>query len=162
MKNIEKKILNQAQASKISSQWKGEGNKIVFTNGCFDIIHLGHIDYLENARNLGDKLIVGLNTDRSVRLLKGSGRPINNLRTRSMILAAMFFVDVVMPFDEETPYNLIQQIKPDILVKGSDYSIQNIVGSDIVMENGGEVKTLDYLEGHSSTATIERIIKSLK
>ncbi len=121
---------------------------------------MGHLDYLEQARNLGDRLIVGLNSDDSVRRLKGSSRPVNDNYTRSRALAALAFVDAVVFFDEDTPYNLIQLVKPDILVKGGDYLAENIVGADIVMESGGEVETIPFTEGFSTTSFIERI-KSL-
>jgi rfaE bifunctional protein nucleotidyltransferase chain/domain len=131
----------------------------VFTNGCFDILHLGHLDYLEKSRNFGDKLVIGLNTDRSVSQLKGSNRPVNNEYARARMLAAMSFVDLVIAFDEETPLELIQKVKPDILIKGKDYSIDNIVGAEFVLENGGEVKTIELLEGYSTTEIIKKIKK---
>ncbi len=143
------------------SLWKDEQLKVVFTNGCFDIIHLGHIDYLEKARNLGDKMIVALNTDESVSKLKGPERPIVNQEARARMMAAFSFVDAVVMFDEETPLDLIKAIKPDILVKGSDYLTENIVGADIVMSNGGSVETVDLVEGYSTTKIIEKI-KQLK
>ena len=155
-----RKILDPESDLELIRQWKAAGLKIVFTNGCFDILHLGHLDYLEKSRNLGDKLVVGLNTDHSVRLLKGKGRPIQDEMTRSRMLAALFFVDAVVSFDEETPLELIKRVQPDILVKGKDYSIVNIVGADFVMGNGGEVKTIDLIEGYSTTDLIEKIKKS--
>ena len=153
------KILNLEKGVEIISDWKKNGLKIVFTNGCFDILHLGHLDYLEKSRDLGDKLVIGLNTDRSVKLLKGPGRPINTEYARARMLAALAFVDAVIAFDEETPHELIIQVKPDILVKGNDYNIDNIVGSDFVLGNGGEVKTIQLLEGYSTTGLIEKIKK---
>lgn len=155
-----RKILDPESDLELIRQWKAAGLKIVFTNGCFDILHLGHLDYLEKSRNLGDKLVVGLNTDHSVRLLKGKGRPIQDEMTRSRMLAALFFVDAVVSFDEETPLELIKRVQPDILVKGKDYRIENIVGADFVMGNGGEVKTIDLIEGYSTTDLIEKIKKS--
>jgi len=139
--------------------WKQQDLKIVFTNGCFDILHVGHVDYLEKARNAGDKLILGLNTDESVRKLKGSNRPVNDEWSRARILAALSFIDLVILFNEETPLNLIKTIKPDILVKGNDYDIENIVGAKFVMENGGKVITLDLVEGVSTTGIINKIKK---
>lgn len=139
--------------------WRFTRQKIVFTNGCFDLLHLGHIDYLAKSADLGTKLIIGLNSDLSTSNLKGPGRPITNQQSRSAILASLFFVDAVIIFDEETPLNLINTIKPDILVKGSDYQISQIVGADIVLANGGDVKTIDYLPGYSTTY-IENKIKS--
>ena len=141
----------------LTSQWKKENQKIVFTNGCFDIVHLGHIDYLEKARFLGDKLVVGLNTDDSIRKLKGSERPIVNEQARLRMLAAYQFVDAVVLFDEPTPLNLIQNILPEVLVKGKDYNISNIVGADIVMANGGKVETIELVEGYSTSGIIEKI-----
>jgi rfaE bifunctional protein nucleotidyltransferase chain/domain len=155
----EQKILPIEEGMKVIREWKKNKRKIVFTNGCFDILHLGHLDYLEKARNLGDKLVVGLNTDRSVSQLKGPGRPINTEFARARMLAALTFVDLVIAFDEETPLELIKQVRPDILVKGNDYMIENIVGSDFVFGIGGEVKTLNLLEGYSTTGLIEKIKK---
>jgi rfaE bifunctional protein nucleotidyltransferase chain/domain len=154
-----RKIVSLEKSLKIINLWKKQGSKIVFTNGCFDILHLGHLDYLEKSRNLGDKLVLGLNTDHSVKKLKGPDRPINNENARARMLAALVFVDIVIAFDEETPLKLIKKVRPDILVKGKDYNIKNIVGADFVMENGGEVKTIDLLEGYSTTGLIEKIKK---
>ena len=153
------KILNLDKGIDIIIDWKNNGLIIVFTTGCFDILHPGHLDYLEKSRDLGDKLVIGLNTDRSVKQLKGPGRPINNESTRARMLAALAFVDAVIAFDEETPLELIRLVKPDILIKGNDYSIENIVGSDFVMEIGGKVETIKLLEGYSTTALIEKIKK---
>lgn len=136
-------------------EWKDQ--KVVFTNGCFDILHLGHVDYLEKAAAKGDKLIVALNTDTSVSKLKGPTRPVNNENARARIIAALAFVDAVIFFSEDTPLSLIKQLKPDILVKGSDYKISNIVGANIVMENGGKVETIDLVEGYSTTNIINKI-----
>ncbi len=141
--------------------WKFQGNKIVFTNGCFDLLHLGHIDYLAKAASMGNKLIIGVNTDQSVSELKGPARPITDQHSRASILASLFFVDAVVLFGEATPLNLITAIKPDILVKGADYTIDKIVGADVVMQNGGEVKTITYIDGYSTTA-IERKIRDAK
>ncbi|MGA0231643.1 MAG: D-glycero-beta-D-manno-heptose 1-phosphate adenylyltransferase [Saprospiraceae bacterium] len=132
---------------------------IVFTNGCFDLLHPGHIDYLQKAKTLGDVLIVALNSDDSVRQIKGESRPVNSLNDRMAMLAALECVDFVTSFQEDTPYNLIDAIKPDILVKGGDYTKDEIVGADIVEDNGGEVKILDFLPGYSSSDLIKRIQK---
>jgi len=156
---IEGKILAIEKLIPLLNIWRFQGKKIVFTNGCFDLLHLGHIDYLSKAADLGDKLVIGLNSDSSSSLLKGAGRPITDQTSRSHILASLFFVSAVVLFDQETPYELIRAVKPDILVKGADYSIDQIVGADLVLENGGEVKTLDYLQGYSTTA-IENKIKN--
>ena len=136
---------------------KNKNKKIVFTNGCFDIVHLGHIDYLEKARNLGDKLVLGLNTDASVRRLKGTSRPVVDEYPRARMMAALSFVDAVILFDEETPKELIETICPDILVKGDDYSVSTIVGADFVIAHGGEVKTVPLVKGYSTTKMIEKI-----
>jgi len=138
-------------------EWQNQGLKVVFTNGCFDILHLGHIDYLEKARQLGDRLVVGLNADNSVRKLKGENRPVNPENARSRMLAALSFVDGVTVFSEDTPKQLIEQLIPDILVKGSDYSIETIVGADIVLKHGGKVETIDLVSGYSTTNIIEKI-----
>ncbi|MEM9389952.1 MAG: D-glycero-beta-D-manno-heptose 1-phosphate adenylyltransferase [Bacteroidota bacterium] len=139
--------------------WQNAGNKVVFSNGCFDILHLGHTDYLEKARALGQKLVVGLNTDESVKKLKGASRPVNNELSRARILAALAFVDAVVLFNEDTPYELIKAIRPTVLVKGDDYLAENIVGADIVKANGGEVKTVSLVEGYSTSLLIEKIKK---
>lgn len=138
-------------------KWKNLGEKVVFSNGCFDILHLGHIDYLEKARNLGSKLIIGLNDDNSVKRLKGSERPINDENARARMLSALSFVDAVVLFSEDTPKELITYLIPDILVKGSDYNLSNIVGADTVLANGGEVKTIDLVEGYSTTNLIQKL-----
>lgn len=139
--------------------WKKDGDKIVFTNGCFDILHLGHIHYLEKAAQKGGKLIIGLNTDDSVRELKGVLRPINNEYARGRMLSALSFVDAVISFGEETPYNLIKALQPTVLVKGSDYLAENIVGADIVIGNGGSVETIDLVDGYSTTNIIDKLRK---
>ncbi|MDX1627884.1 MAG: D-glycero-beta-D-manno-heptose 1-phosphate adenylyltransferase [Fulvivirga sp.] len=154
-----KKIYNLSDLQRVKENWKSRGEKVVFTNGCFDILHLGHVDYLEKAAALGDKLIIGLNTDLSVAKIKGPERPINDETSRARILAALEFVDAVVFFEEDTPLKLIEALKPDILVKGSDYLTENIVGAKIVVENGGEVKTIDLVEGHSTSSIIEKIKK---
>lgn len=160
IRQIESKIISVAEISRLSRQWKAEEENIVFTNGCFDLIHRGHIDYLAKAAALGTKLIIGLNTDSSVSRLKGESRPFQDERSRAMILAALFFVDRVVFFDTDTPYELIRDIRPDVLVKGNDYNPEDIVGYDIVTSYGGTVKTLDYLEGHSTTHLVTKIKNS--
>lgn len=153
----ESKILRLTEAKQQIEQWQSEGKKIVFTNGCFDIVHLGHIDYLEKARNLGDKLVLGLNTDASVSRLKGESRPVINEYARSRMMATMSFIDAVILFDEPTPKELIETLCPNILVKGDDYSVENIVGADFVIANGGEVKTISLVKGYSTSAIIQKI-----
>ncbi len=150
------KVLTKEQLAAILPKWKTEG-KIVFTNGCFDILHLGHVDYLEKARNLGQKLIVGLNTDASVQRLKGSDRPICDESSRARVMASLEFVDAVVLFDEETPLELINFIKPDILVKGNDYTVSSIVGAEVVLKNGGSVETVPLVNGYSTTNLIKKI-----
>ncbi len=138
--------------------WKEEGLKIVFTNGCFDLLHLGHISYLKEARSLGDKLIVAINSDASVSKLKGSHRPINDEATRMGILSSFYFIDAVITFSEDTPIDLIKALLPDVLVKGGDWSIDQIVGSNEVIEAGGMVKSLKFIEGYSTTNIENKII----
>ena len=153
----ENKIVSLGEAIERVKAWEDKGEKIVFTNGCFDIVHLGHIDYLEKARNLGTKLVLGLNTDTSVNRLKGPTRPVVNEYARARMMAAFEFVDAVILFDEPTPLQLIESVKPDILVKGDDYTVETIVGSDFVIANGGEVKTISLVQGYSTTKLIEKI-----
>ena len=154
---IQQKILRQPDLDRMLAYWRFRDQKIVFTNGCFDIIHLGHIDYLAKAAALGNKLIIGLNTDASTRRLKGPHRPINDENARAMIMASFSFVDAVVLFDEDTPYDLIRTIQPDILVKGADYRAEDIVGYDIVKAKGGSVETLEYLPGYSTSLIEKRI-----
>ncbi|MFT5618891.1 MAG: rfaE bifunctional protein nucleotidyltransferase chain/domain [Arenicella sp.] len=151
------KIQTLEQLVSTRKQWENSEEKVIFSNGCFDILHLGHIDYLEKASQLGNRLIIGLNTDVSVRKLKGESRPINPEYARARILAALEFVDAVVLFGEETPLELISTLLPDVLVKGNDYSVENIVGAKEVLANGGEVKTISLVEGFSTTSTIEKM-----
>lgn len=134
-----------------------DGGRLVFTNGCFDIIHPGHVDYLERARSMGACLVVGLNSDASVRRLKGESRPVNDQQSRARVLAALQCVDFVVIFDQDTPLELITRVRPDVLVKGGDWSVERIVGREIVEAAGGEVRSIPLLAGHSTTATVERI-----
>jgi rfaE bifunctional protein nucleotidyltransferase chain/domain len=158
--NIINKIHTWDSLSEQVKKWHAAGEKIVFSNGCFDLIHRGHIDYLAKAADMGTKLVLGLNTDASVSKLKGPHRPIQDEQSRQFILSALAFVDAVTLFDEETPYELIKLVQPDVLVKGSDYKPENIVGYDVVMAKDGEVKTIDYIEGYS-TSGIETKIKNI-
>ena len=137
--------------------WRFKEDKIVFTNGCFDILHKGHIEYLAKAANLGDVLIIGLNSDESVKRLKGENRPVLDEESRAMALAAIGFVDNVVIFDEDTPYELIKKIQPDVLVKGADYNEDDIVGADIVKAKGGEIKTIEFVDGYSTSKIIDKI-----
>ena len=143
------------------SEWKQAGQKVVFTNGVFDLVHTGHITYMAGAAQLGDKLIIGLNSDASTKRLKGDERPINSQDSRAALIAAFFFVDAVVLFEEDTPLKLITALLPDILIKGGDYQIENIVGGKEVLANGGEVKTLDFVNGFSSTSIIQKIRNQL-
>ncbi|MBI1768751.1 MAG: D-glycero-beta-D-manno-heptose 1-phosphate adenylyltransferase [Bacteroidetes bacterium] len=151
------KIKSLAEASSQVKSWKKAGQKVVFTNGCFDLLHLGHVDYLEKARSLGDRLVVGLNTDSSVSRFKGPERPLQDQNSRARVMASLQFVDLVVFFDEDTPLNLISELEPNILVKGSDYLAENIVGADVVKKNSGEVKTIDLVPGYSTTRIVEKI-----
>lgn len=152
-----KKIPGPVDLEQLLAYWKFKDYKIVFTNGCFDLIHLGHIDYLAKASDLGDILVVGLNSDSSTRHLKGPSRPINDEHARAMVLASLSFINTIVLFDDDTPYNLIKTIQPDILVKGADYKPEDIVGYDIVKAKGGKVVTIDYLPGYSTSLIEKRI-----
>lgn len=151
LKQITDKIVDLAKASEIIEKWRLQGETVVFTNGCFDIIHKGHVYYLAQARDLGTKLIVGLNTDESIRGLKGANRPVKELESRALTLAAFACIDLIVPFAEETPQKIIETLIPHVLVKGSDYNVENIVGADVVLQNGGSVQTIDFVQGFSST-----------
>lgn len=157
LKIIENKLITTGQWQAIRHQYLHK--KVVFTNGCFDVLHRGHIHYLAEARALGDCLVVGLNSDASVKGLKGENRPINAEKDRAFLLSALSVVDYVIIFEEDTPLNLIREVIPDILVKGGDYTIDEIVGADFVMQNGGEVKVLQFVDGYSSTQVIEKMKK---
>ena len=148
------------QALQQIQQWRAEGKSIVFTNGCFDLLHPGHIDYLAKARALGDVLIIGLNDDNSIQRLKGSTRPVNPLPVRTIMLAALKSVDLVVPFSEDTPLKLISALMPDILVKGGDYEPGDIVGAKEVIANGGEVVVMPFIDGHSTSSLIRKIQKT--
>jgi D-beta-D-heptose 7-phosphate kinase/D-beta-D-heptose 1-phosphate adenosyltransferase len=145
---------------KIRERLKREGKKIVFTNGVFDIVHRGHVEYLTKAKALGDVLLIGMNTDASVQRLKGPRRPVVSQDDRAFVLAALRAVDYVCLFDEDTPYNLIKAVVPDVLVKGSDWAIDDIVGKDIVEAAGGKVQTIDYVPNRSTTNIIQKIADS--
>jgi rfaE bifunctional protein nucleotidyltransferase chain/domain len=155
--NIQDKVKNRDELLRILTVLKKNDKKIVFTNGCFDILHSGHVQYLDAAKKLGDVLIIGLNSDKSVKRLKGPARPINNESDRSLVLAALCLTDYVVIFDEDTPYNLINSIKPDVLVKGGDWKPKDIVGSDILHEYGGKVISLLYIAGKSTTSIINEV-----
>lgn len=160
--NIRSKILDDKGLELWLEDCRRSGKKIVFSNGCFDILHRGHVEYLSKAAAKGDVLIIGLNTDASVKRLKGPTRPVNDENARAFVLAALEFVSAVTLFDEDTPYQLINKVQPDVLVKGSDYKPENIVGYDIVMAKGGRVETIDLVEGFSTTKTIEKITNHIE
>ena len=155
---VRNKILDHSQLTLQLLRWDFFSKKIVFTNGCFDILHLGHIDYLAKAADEGDVLVIGLNSDKSTSGLKGPKRPINGEEQRAMILASLHFVTSVVIFDEPTPYNLIKQVQPDVLIKGGDYKPEEIVGYDIVKAKNGIVKTIEFLPGYSTSSIEEKII----
>jgi rfaE bifunctional protein nucleotidyltransferase chain/domain len=160
-KHLKDKIITREKAQGRMIALHGSGKKVVFTNGCFDILHPGHVDYLCQARDLGDYLILGLNTDVSVRLLdKAPGRPYNNEETRAMVLAGLACVDAIVFFNEETPYELIQFLGPDVLVKGNDYRVDQIAGFDVVQKRGGKVVTIPLVQGFSTTSLVNKIKSS--
>lgn len=154
---MESRLYDWESIRRMKEVWRFLGKKIVFTNGCFDILHLGHIEYLAKAADQGNVLIIGLNNDDSVRRIKGGGRPVNNEKARALTLAALKFVDAVVLFEQDTPLDLIRVVEPDVLVKGSDYREETIVGADIVKARGGEVVTIDLVEGYSTTGLIDKI-----
>ena len=154
---IKSKIIDIENIDSFLTYWKLKNQKIVFTNGCFDILHRGHVEYLAQAANYGNVLVIGLNTDKSVRKIKGENRPVQDELARATILASLQFVSAVILFDEDTPYELIRKIQPDVLIKGSDYDIEDIVGYDIVKAKGGKVVTIDFIEGYSTTSIIEKL-----
>lgn len=154
---IEEKIISRDNLVKQVTLWKFLNNQIVFTNGCFDILHRGHLEYLAAAADLGSKLIIGLNSDSSVARLKGSGRPINSFHDRALALAALRFTDAIVEFDEDTPIELIRVLLPDVLVKGGDYSREQIIGANEIEENGGEIAIISFTEGYSTTSFIKKI-----
>lgn len=156
---IKSKIQDWETAQKTVENWQKNGETVVFTNGCFDILHYGHLHYLAEAADLGNRLIIGLNATNSVKRLKGEHRPINDDLTRQFTLASLAFVDLVVVFEEDTPFELIKTLLPNILVKGGDYEVHQIVGANIVIENGGKVETLPFVSGYSTT-NIEAKIKN--
>ena len=160
LKNIKSKIYSLSDLKIQSEKWKGKGKKIVFTNGCFDLVHRGHLEVLANTADLGDKLIIGLNSDFSIKELKGENRPIMDELSRAILLASLQFVDAIVFFSEETPYKLIETLVPDVLAKGGDYKVTEIAGREVVLENGGEVILVPFIHGFSSTNIVEKIKQS--
>ena len=154
---IRHKLKTWREIAAIRAELAAENKTVVFTNGCFDILHRGHVQYLQSARSLGDILILGLNNDDSIKRLKGVNRPINHEIDRAIVLSALIDIDYVVIFTEDTPYELIKLIKPDILVKGGDWEIDQIIGSDVVIANGGKVLNLQYYQGYSTTGIIKRM-----
>ena len=151
------KIQSREQLAATVADWRAQCRQVVFTNGCFDLLHLGHVDYLEQARHLGNALVVGLNTDASVSCLK-PGRPIQDETARARILASLEFVDAVVLFGEPTPLALIELVQPDVLVKGDDYALENIVGHELVLARGGQVRTVPLVPGYSTSRIVARIM----
>ena len=154
---IQSRILDRTSLVRSCSAWRGSGRTVVFTNGCFDILHRGHFDYLARAASLGNMLVVGVNTDASVRRLKGPQRPVNGEQDRLLALASLLVVDAVCLFDEDTPAALIEAVQPDVLAKGGDYSIDGIVGADTVLARGGKVEVIPFVTGYSTTGLIEKL-----
>ncbi len=157
MQEVERKIHDWNSIEALLAEWRLAGERLVFTNGCFDLLHYGHIHYLSAARALGDRLIIGLNSDASVRRLKGPTRPIKEEQSRLYVTAALACVDAVLLFEEDTPLELIRVIQPDLLVKGGDWAPHQIVGADLVLERGGEVKSLPFVAGYSTTALEQKM-----
>ena len=154
--DIAYKIVDMSTLQSRLHHWRAVGGRVVFTNGCFDILHRGHIDLLAHCREMGDYVVLGLNSDASVKKLKGPERPINDQLSRAVVMAALSFVDVVIIFEEETPLEIITEIKPDMLVKGGDYKASEVVGAEIVRANGGEVRIVPLVVGYSTTNTINK------
>jgi D-beta-D-heptose 7-phosphate kinase/D-beta-D-heptose 1-phosphate adenosyltransferase len=159
MEDYRKKVKDISSLKKEIGALKAEGKRIVFTNGCFDLLHSGHMRYLYAARQMGDYLVVAVNTDRSVKAIKGAGRPVQSQDERTELLAALSFVDAVVLFDEDNPLNVIRQLVPNVLVKGGDWTEDKIIGADVVKQAGGVVKSLPFVTGYSTTALIEKIRK---
>lgn len=155
--SLVKKILDDNTLDKFINTHKRKNEKIVFTNGCFDLLHKGHLTYLMEASNLGDILLIGLNSDQSITRIKGLQRPIQDQNQRAMLLASLFYVDAICIFEENTPINLIKRVKPDVLVKGGDYNEKEVVGREIVLNLGGIIKVLNFEKGYSTSTLITRI-----
>ncbi len=156
--SIDRRVVDLTNLRRLCNIWRMKGDRIVFTNGCFDILHRGHVEYLQEAAALGDRLVVAVNSDASVRRQgKGPDRPVNDESSRAKVLAALRLVDAVILFDEDTPLALIKAIVPDVLVKGGDWPVERIVGAEVVMAAGGEVRSLKLVDGFSTTALVDRI-----
>jgi D-glycero-beta-D-manno-heptose 1-phosphate adenylyltransferase len=159
LQNIASKIFSLSDLKLQADKWKENEEKIVFTNGCFDLVHRGHVEVLANTADLGDRLIIGLNSDSSIKELKGVNRPIIDQQSRAILLASLQFVDAIVLFSEETPENLIETIIPNVLAKGGDYKVTQIAGHEVVLENGGEVILVPFIDGFSTTNIIDKIKK---
>ena len=157
LQNIKSKIYTLPKLVERSKIWRGKGEKIVFTNGCFDLVHRGHVEVLANTADLGDKLIIGLNSDSSIQKLKGENRPIIDENSRAILLASLQFIDAIVLFSEDTPQKLIETIVPDILAKGGDYKVEEIAGHEVVLENGGSVILVPFIDGFSTTNIVDKI-----
>jgi rfaE bifunctional protein nucleotidyltransferase chain/domain len=157
LQNITSKIFPLSDLKIQSNKWKQDGDKIVFTNGCFDLVHRGHIEVLANTADLGDRLIIGLNSDSSIQKLKGENRPIMDENSRAILLASLQFIDAIVLFSEDTPQKLIETIVPDILAKGGDYKVEEIAGHEVVLQNGGEVILVPFIDGFSTTNIVDKI-----
>ena len=157
LQNIKSKIYTLPKLVERSKIWRGKGEKIVFTNGCFDLVHRGHVEVLANTADLGDRLIVGLNSDSSIEKLKGENRPIIDENSRAILLASLQFIDAIILFSEDTPQKLIETIVPDILAKGGDYKVEEIAGHEVVLQNGGEVILVPFIDGFSTTNIVDKI-----
>lgn len=160
LENIHNKIISRQDLSKVIENLKSQDKKIVFSNGCFDLVHRGHVEYLAKASDLACVFILGLNTDASVSRLKGSSRPLQDEDARAILMAGFSFINYVILFDEDTPYELIKEIQPDVLVKGNDYEIEDVVGYDIVQKKGGTVQTIELTEGYSTSIIVDKIKNS--
>ena len=160
LQQLKSKIISRQELPQIIEQIKSQNKKIVFSNGCFDLVHRGHVEYLAKAADLADIFILGLNTDASVSRLKGPSRPLQDEDARAVLMAGFSFIDYVVHFDEDTPLELITDIQPDVLVKGNDYKIEDVVGYDIVQENGGTVQTIELTEGYSTSIIVDKIKNS--
>ena len=154
---ITQKIVDATELSRLVNRWRLKDDQIVFTNGCFDLLHKGHFEFLAKAANMGDRVVVALNTDRSVKALKGQDRPINSQDARALALASLHLTDAVILFDEDTPEELVKLVEPEVLVKGGDWKKEDIVGAQFVESNGGKVETISLIEGYSTTSIIEKI-----
>ncbi|MBT3418481.1 MAG: D-glycero-beta-D-manno-heptose 1-phosphate adenylyltransferase [Flavobacteriales bacterium] len=157
LQNIISKIFALSDLKIQSDKWKQDGDKIVFTNGCFDLVHRGHVEVLANTADLGDRLIIGLNSDVSIQKIKGKNRPIIDENSRAILLASLQFVDAIVLFSEDTPKQLIETIVPNVLAKGGDYKVEEIAGHEVVLQNGGEVILVPFIDGFSTTNIVDKI-----